>query len=355
MEPVKTRKKRLLHIDALKGLAILCVVLGHIGNGYMWDDNADQAFFAVYNITNAFHMPLFILLSGVVFQKAYCGRREEPLQRGRIAGQLLNLTILYFLWSILLGVFKIAFGGFVNNPVNWVSLALIPVKPIQLYWYLFVLIIFYVIFGVIGAAKWNPFAVLAAALGLNLLSALLPADMLFDLKRVFFFALFFFLGITLTFLEELAVKTGRETLFLFIPAVFFAAAIVLFIVFWDRDVFLHDRFIVNTVIGTGISLGLYYSFKRIRFLGENRFLVWIGKHSLEIYLLHTFILTAVRVLFGRIGIQNTVFLILSGLCLGVFLPLLIALIFRKIRIYDLFFSPFVFFRRLISKNRQKAD
>ena len=72
MNQVKQNGKRIPYIDALKGLAILCVVLGHVANGQLMDPFTQTAYFFVYNIIHTFHMVLFVLLSGEVFYHAYC-------------------------------------------------------------------------------------------------------------------------------------------------------------------------------------------------------------------------------------------------------------------------------------------
>lgn len=71
-------KVRLGYIDALKGFAALYVVLGHVANGYIGADiYSDKSFFhSVYNAVYAFHMPLFIMLSGFLFQNAYFQKME---------------------------------------------------------------------------------------------------------------------------------------------------------------------------------------------------------------------------------------------------------------------------------------
>lgn len=61
--------KRDLRIDSLKGLLIICVVIGHVIG------NFDRSLLSqkVYDFIYMFHMPLFILISGLFT------RRKESL------------------------------------------------------------------------------------------------------------------------------------------------------------------------------------------------------------------------------------------------------------------------------------
>ncbi len=60
--------RRLGFVDTVKGIAIICVVLGHIANGYLNSKIVpDTAVYQhIYNIVYSFHMPLFFLISGFV-------------------------------------------------------------------------------------------------------------------------------------------------------------------------------------------------------------------------------------------------------------------------------------------------
>lgn len=75
-----TAKARLAFVDAMRGLGITAVVLGHITrNG------------PVYMFLYAFHMPLFFIISGFLFKK----RSGKRLLRSRIS----TLVFSYFLFS----------------------------------------------------------------------------------------------------------------------------------------------------------------------------------------------------------------------------------------------------------------
>ena len=70
MNQEKQNSQRIAYIDALKGFAILCVVLGHIATGNLRDPFTQTIYFYLYNIIYSFHMPAFIFLSGYFSKSA---------------------------------------------------------------------------------------------------------------------------------------------------------------------------------------------------------------------------------------------------------------------------------------------
>lgn len=62
------QRERLVHVDVARGLSILLVVLGH--NWIVLHDTGE-----LYRIIYSFHIPLFLLLSGVFFNSATSFRR----------------------------------------------------------------------------------------------------------------------------------------------------------------------------------------------------------------------------------------------------------------------------------------
>ena len=347
----KQRDSRINYIDSLKGFTILCVVLVHIGNGFMWDAGVSPAYFAMYNSLACFVMSLFMILSGEMFRTAYTGPGPGDIKKERLLRQVINLLLLYLIWSLLLGFFKMIFGDFVNNPVTWQTLALIPVKPIQLYWYLYLLIIYYVIFGLLQKTRASVYLLLGITFCLCLVSCLIPNYLYFDLKRLLQFSFFFAAGMFLARIREGSVSPNIQKWLPAFSGILAAAAVLLGIVFWNQEIFLHDRFLVNIVIGLGISLGLYLLFRRIGWLGNNRILCRLGKNSLPIYLMHTFCLSACRAVFQKWNWRHPLPVILLSFAAGVLIPILFAWLCRKIRVYDIFFSPY----QLIARKRDRKQ
>lgn len=63
-------KERIQYIDAMRGFAILLVVIGHLIQ-YNFEDAFHND---IFNIIYSFHMPLFFFISGCVSTTAYKGK-----------------------------------------------------------------------------------------------------------------------------------------------------------------------------------------------------------------------------------------------------------------------------------------
>ena len=85
----KDVKKRLLYFDNLKGFAILLVVLGHCIQ--QCDTEGNYQF--LYRLIYAFHMPLFMAVSG------YFGVKLNVDYLPEIRKRFVRLMIPYFVWG----------------------------------------------------------------------------------------------------------------------------------------------------------------------------------------------------------------------------------------------------------------
>lgn len=139
--------QRIIWLDAAKGMTICLVVLGHVLDGYNRAGNWEnyQMFIGriISTVINIFHMPLFFMISGFVFGTAYIEAGE--LKKQRVKYQILNLSLLYGIFSILYAVVKMVSSPWVNSNITWKDIMLIPIKAIDLYWYFYVLIFLYLI------------------------------------------------------------------------------------------------------------------------------------------------------------------------------------------------------------------
>ena len=88
-------KKRYVYIDIIKAFAIFLVVFGHVIQFWLWPDSwwNEKMFLLIYS----FHMPLFMMLSGLVV-----GMCRKPLTcRKFILRRFRQLMIPYLSWAFI--------------------------------------------------------------------------------------------------------------------------------------------------------------------------------------------------------------------------------------------------------------
>jgi fucose 4-O-acetylase-like acetyltransferase len=138
----ETARQRLLWLDYAKGLGILLVVAGHlmrglVDNGVVRSEDTGYRWFDFTLYT--FHMPLFFFLSGLT--------AAASLDKGRpqfIKGKLWTIAYPYVLWSIAFGILRVLFS---SKGVTWDRLAWIPIYPMSIFWFLYVLLMCHLVFA----------------------------------------------------------------------------------------------------------------------------------------------------------------------------------------------------------------
>lgn len=145
----KMVENRITWIDALKGVAIISVVLGHALLGYTEISafpKSQENMQILRNWIYSWHMPLFIAISGCTFGLAY--RSSNTVKIPQIRKQIINLILIFLIFQVTLCGSKIVFSVFVDNKMS-VATALVNIfLPDTLMWYLWVLTIYYILISV---------------------------------------------------------------------------------------------------------------------------------------------------------------------------------------------------------------
>ena len=97
---LEIKKTRNVFLDVLKGVAIILVVLGHsiqYGSGAEYLEN--NCFFdnAVYKMIYGFHMPLFMLISGYLFHHSI----EKYSFSKNVKSRFMTLMLPIFCWAVV--------------------------------------------------------------------------------------------------------------------------------------------------------------------------------------------------------------------------------------------------------------
>ena len=121
--------KRIDYIDALKGFAIILVVLGHVIQYYYLPNSFDQN--VTFRFIYSFHMPLFFAISGFAHQlSSHIGFSLNVIKRNAI-----QLLLPFFVWWIIKWI--------VLNRYNLIYGLLQPDKGLWFLWFLFWIRFFY--------------------------------------------------------------------------------------------------------------------------------------------------------------------------------------------------------------------
>lgn len=338
-------KKRLCYIDSLKGFAILLVVIGHVFDGYI---NAtmytEHTVFmsSAYNLIYSFHMPLFFIVSGYVFRVAYF--KDENSPKPSLKSQIINVILIYVLFSILFGAFKIVCGQFTNSDTTIKSILMIFIKPIYPYWYLYILIFFYLIFSRKKVLECNNIVILSVLIIASCLSGFIKSEFsgYFEIKHFLFYLVFFFIG-ELLYTNKLKLISN-----LYVTIILFIISIALMFAYRDGLALYNEKHAYNTLavwnffIALGISLMLFLIFKKL-FSNENllhvKFFSFLGRYSLEIYVIHCVFTAGNRVILPKLHINYFWLNIVCNIIISTAVPILISVILKRLNLHQKIFKP----------------
>lgn len=347
---VKSEVKRIQYIDCLKGFVILLVVIGHVFDGYI-----RAGYFSEYrnfmcggfNLIYSFHMALFFLISGFVYRKAYFTASGEKKPKMKL--QIVNILIIYLVFSILFGLFKMFVGKYTNSDVSFMDILLIGIKAIYPYWYLYVLLIYYILFSAKPVYKLPIYIQLFTLFGISFISNFIPGSVgfYFEIKHVMYYMLFFGLGIIIAVHYDTYKKYE-----LWISVFTFVVSLIIIVV--DRVGYTYDDFNsgllllnrkYNFIIALGIALFFLYLF-RILFSKNDEIMSkifsFLGRYSLEIYVIHCVFTAGNRVIFQKLNIDNFYLNIILNIIISTSLPVIFSYICKKINIHKIIFHPAVY-------------
>ncbi|MDE8345100.1 MAG: acyltransferase [Acidocella sp.] len=270
-------------IDRVKGFAIILVVLGHLVAradplNVDWYEPMRRAIYA-------FHMPLFLYLSGMIAMHSGFLVTKRPLWLRVIRARAQRLLIPFFGLGILIVVAKLALGRFiyVDNPPAGLVSGLLDLfwntedSPALSIWYLFVLFSVSLITLVLVDARPQrlPWLLLGALL---LYAVPLPAYMYLD--RIGTYAVFFMFGANASRLgarwERFMARFWPGLLVMLASSI---AVIVIYGEYWP------ERLILLPV--GALSMPAIHGWLRFSPVSTSQILKWLGRNSFMIYFFNT--------------------------------------------------------------------
>lgn len=329
---------RMKWIDTAKGIAIIFVVIGHVVSSYhssgMYIDS--PLFHFSHDFAYSFHMPLFMLLSGVLFSYSHITDKRASIKQ-----KILNYGIPYVFFSFLWWGFKMILASHANTALSFDDLLWIPLYPISFMWYIYALLWMQIIQIALGNRRRNFQIVhVVVAFGLMIASRFLKEILIsiaFEdliICDIINFYVYFLIGVyfgkdAIAFLEKHSMKLTA----LFSGVIPIGYNIMLFI-----DV-VNESAIVKFVIAL---IGSIFIIAIGHLVENNRCLNYLGRESLAIYVLHGLAIAGTRSIITRMWHWSDIGgLVPMVLCtsFGIVLPLVAYELSTRIWKFDVFFSP----------------
>ncbi len=334
-------KDRIQWIDDAKGFAAILVIIGHIANSHMKAGtfaNWQWLMEVVHSYIYMFHMPLFMLLSGFMLYKAYCAAREA--KRKNYILQVVNIVWLYLFFALALWAAKMLFASSVVANVGFKDLWRIPIDPIDETWYLYVLFFLYLICYVLEKVDFKEEFKLGILLIICIAAEFLPLAEASPWYRILHYAFFFYCGLYIAKKPESFITKKCAQWMYYIGAILIT---LLFFIVGDMS----RIAILNIAVAFVLSMAVVCVFATRDSSGTivHKCLNCTGRYALEVYLLHTYVITVCRVVLPKVGITQFAPNMLISLLLCVLVPIWAVIVLKKIKLHTIIFRPVAYLKK----------
>lgn len=298
------KSKRVIWVDIAKGITILLVVFGHAVQGIVSSKGLDisgpnWSLFLGKQLIYGFHMPTFFVISG--FFTGYMHRKFI----GSLSKKAVRLLKPYFIWSFITASIMQAFSSYTNFGMGIRDFLMSPLIPFSEYWYLYILFfisVFYlIIYRVFGyRTVW---AGLFVGIVLFLAEPLLPN--VWIVKVFSRFLVYYAIGGIIFKRLNLVDKIFRkkESVIFFTSLIVFSIAnIILYkLLMYNNHIVLYYYSFVTASFGAIFIFALSMKVGQLNNLLTN-FFQWLGKNSMQVYVMHLIPLAGARIILMKLGI-----------------------------------------------------
>lgn len=309
---------RVKHIETLRGIAILLVVIGHVigidAKGGM--KVADDSFLRyLYDLFENMRMPLFTVISGWVYSL-------HPVTKGTISIfiQKKARRLLFPLFFVGTSYFLLQYiiPG-TNQKGDIISIWKIYIYPYTIYWYLPALFLVFICVAIcdtikILTSKYKFFfcflvaTLLCIAEVSHFISASVPNY--FAFKNALYLLPFFLLGIGLNRFNNVLCSVFLKKIYLigFIVGVLLQQAHY----FFPQETYFYEK------LHFAIFIGMIASAYLINLHINNQFFVYFAKYAYAIYLFHGFGTSGGRIILNYLGINNQLLILFTSTAIALF-------------------------------------
>lgn len=337
-------------IDICRGLAIIFVVIGHVGSSYYNSGLLLDAiaFRTIHNIVYSFHMPLFFIISGYLSNLNKIGKT-----RWQIAQKcLISYGIPYLIFSIIKWGLKYLSGSLVNNKVGFSELLMIPISPLNELWFLYALLFINLIQIyvdiIVKNVKERKAIVLCMSLIIGIVIAYIKNKISIDLGildtfRYYYWFLLgkYYIKTAFNFIKKLMNCKKGYILAIFSTIVLVGAVHYPGVLFESKIV----NFVIDIIIAL---LGSFVTYSWSCLIKKCKVLEYLGMNSMVVYILHGYCVSFSREILTKLEIPllNGITPLVFCASLGIGIPVVLyRFLIQKVKVFDFCFYPFKFIKK----------
>lgn len=329
------KKLHFYWVDNVKILATALVAIGHLYMGLTQAGIMARgvAYNCVISALYTFHVPLFFICSGFLYQRLTKYQDFKSYSKG-ILKKLISLGIPYLVFSSITYLLKFIFSSDVNTENEAGYLKTIFVSPSAPYWFLYALFLIFLVTPIITSKKG---AIISGVLSVGLyfacavgLCKYLPSYLELITTYICNNLIWFVIGMLLAYFD-FQYKARRE------HAIFIFPFIAFFVITKNSVSFIGKDLLLGLLACSAIVLP-FWSYDWYFHKGKTRATKFLAKYTMPVFLMHTIFSAGARSVLLRLGVTNAPVHIIVGLIASFCLPILAGMIMEKIKL-DFLYSP----------------
>lgn len=317
---------RIEWLALLQGFSMLLVVVGHVSLTNEYQDHEWPVVAAIERVIYSFHMPLFIFISGWLFELTCL---ERDMAWGDVMRKkLIRLGIPFICFTVATMLIKILLSSVVKRPVDSSELintfVFLSSNPLAEMWFIIVLIELMTLYPVYRLLLRGAGVIWGIAAALFIYFAVPAEIMTFKVSDFAWMLPYFIAGIACCRYKIVERYCSRW----WVVALTFLLFVCFNILFLHQGI--NDKFTVAVSNASGIMFSvclccMLAGFRPTLFSSFSRF-------TFQIFLLGIFFQMAVRILYTRTGIDHPVWytlLFIVSVIAGIYIPVLISKVILK--------------------------
>lgn len=330
-------KNREIWVDDVKVIACTLVVLGHFFQSmikasilpanavYQWFDQT------IY----FFHVPLFFICSGYLFQKFNAVNSFNSWKKN-IIKKALVLGVPYFVFSIATWLLKLLFSGAVNDGVEENLFSVLFLHPVSPYWYLYALFFVFLITPTFKNVQMAVIGLVIALIGK--IMTFIQIGEIFVVSTVLSNEIWFVAGMCLAIY---ALKPNRK--WIAVGTIAGGVFIISSVAVYDSGIKMSGLSFLMGIIACLAVIAIVVAFDNGRKRGK--VFAFLAEYTMPIFLMHTLFAAGLRSILLKYTIDGAVIHVVSGILISFIGPIIATKIMKKVAFLECILYPGKFIKK----------